>query len=551
MPSSESSWTTPALRLGLALAGIGLSLITIAQDRALRHARQEAYRWLERAGVTRDASALGREPDPERVRLRAARAVLATELDPGRHQGVEPGRAARESAERMQEAARQAREILARRPASWEASMVLGAATYLGWAQSRDPRLFQRYREWEAPLEAALRLAPARREPARFLAAAYLEVWPALSPGKRQTARGLLAEVFRDPEDLGRLIGPWLDTAADRREIFSVLPDDPSAWEKVSRAFIERGDLDGFAAARERQEETLLSRLHRDLQEADRLRARGDMEGARALYLAVVQRARPEARYLGLVEQALERCPPGPLSSGMAGLLEPHLDRALERCQLAGCDLKPATLKRLSRFVHDQAPPQAALAALFSDDLARATLYERRTQGMGTEPWAPYLIAKARLLATRERTDEAREALALVHPAWRNRALFWRASAEVESAAGDPGAAAAARARLGDLSRRSWSATAWTWRKGTPRLEMVLGEPAQGLTVHLDEVPEKGTVVELRLDGASLGGFPVRPALAGPAPALRAVPGLRRGIHILEIGTRDSGRILPGAVELH
>ena len=549
MPSSESSWTTPALRVGLALAGIALALVTIVQDRALRSARDEAYRWLERSGVTRDASALGREPDPERVRLRAARAVLAAELDPNRHQGIAPERAARESAGRMAETAQAAREILARRPASWEASMVLGAATYLGWAQGQDPRLFQEYRAWEAPLEAALRLAPVRREPARFLAAAYLEVWPALSPAKRETARGLLAEVFRDPEDLGRLIGPWLDTAADRREVFSVLPDEPAAWEKVSQAFIQRGDLDGFAAARERQEETLVARLHRDLLEADRLRGRGDLAEARSLYLSVATRARPEARYLGLLEQALERCPPGPVRGDTAERLEPHIERALERCQLTGCDLKPGALKRLARLVHDLAPPQAAIAALYSDDLPRATLYERRTEGLGTEPWAGYLIAKARLLAARERTDEAKEALALVHPAWRNRALFWQASSEVAVAAGDLGETAQARERLASLSRRSWPATAWTWRGGVARLEMVLTEPAQGLAVTLDEVPEKGSVVELRLDGAALAGFPVRPA-AGALPALRAMTPLRRGIHILEVATRDGGRVLPGNVEL-
>ena len=549
MPTSES-WTTPALRVGLALAGIALALVTIVQDRALRGAREEAHRWLERSGVTRDASALGREPDPERVRLRAARAVLAAELDPNRHQGIPAERAARESSERMAEAARQAREILARRPASWEASMVLGAATYLGWAQSRDPRLFQDYRQWEAPLAAALRLAPSRREPARFLAAAYLEVWPALSPAKRETARRLLAGVFRDPEDLGRLIGPWLDTAADRREVFSVLPDDPAVWERVSQAYIQRGDLDGFAAARERQEETLLARLHRDLLEADRLRGRGELAEARTLYLSVATRARPEARYLGLLEQALERCPPGPVRGETAKRLEPHLERALERCQLSGCDLEPAALKRLARLVHDQAPPQAALAALYSDDLPRATLYERRTEGLGTEPWAAYLIAKSRWLAARERTDEAREALALVHPAWRNRALFWEAGAEVAVAAGDLGRAAEARKRLASLSRPSWPATAWTWRRGVARLEMVLTEPADGFAVTLDEVPANGSVVELRLDGAALAGFPVRPGETGSLPTLRAATPLRRGIHILEVATRDGGRVLPGGVEL-
>ncbi len=347
--------------------------------------------------------------------------------------------------------ARTAREVLARRPASWEAALVAGAATYLGWSQARDPRLFTAYRQWEAPLETALRLAPSKREPARFLAVAYLEIWPALSPRKREIARGLLAEVFRQSEDLDRLIDPWLDTAADRREAFAVLPDDPAAWERVERAYAARGDLPGFAAARQRRETSLLARLRRDLLTADRLRDEGRLDEARALYLSVAERARPEARYLDLLAKALERCPPGPVDSATAGRLAPHLARALDRCLFASCELQPAALKRLAHFVRDPAPAQAALASLFAGDLPRASLYERRTEGLGTEPWAPYLITKARALAARGRVDDAREALALVHLSWQGRPLFWQAQAEVARAAGDPGGAAEAQARLAGL----------------------------------------------------------------------------------------------------
>jgi len=183
-------------------------LAVAAEFRDLERARQEAFGWLAGAGVTLDAAAIGREPDPQGVRLRAARAVLVAELDPARRKGISPEQAAREGAERMAAAAGAAREVLARRPASWEAAWVQGASTYLGWSLAQDPRLFTAYRQWEAPLEAALRLAPARREPVRFLAAAYLETWAVLSPRKRQIARGLLAELFRDPEDLGRLLDP-------------------------------------------------------------------------------------------------------------------------------------------------------------------------------------------------------------------------------------------------------------------------------------------------------------------------------------------------------
>src|SRR5207244_10281252 len=129
-------------------------------------------------------------------------------------------RAVREGSARMEEAAAVAAGIFARRPASWEAGYVLGAANYLGWAQRQDPRLFTAYRRWEGPLEAAVRLAPARREPRILLAAAYLEVWPALSPRKREITRGLLADVFHNPEDLVRLLPPWLYPAGTRPQAF-------------------------------------------------------------------------------------------------------------------------------------------------------------------------------------------------------------------------------------------------------------------------------------------------------------------------------------------
>jgi len=551
-PDSGPRWASPALRASSLLAGLALAFVTFSQHQALKASRESAFAWLERAGVTLDAAALDREPDPDRVRLRAARAVLAAELDPGRQQGAPAEgaeRAASESAARLAEAAAAAREILARRPTSWEACLVQGAATYVGWSQARDPRLLTAYRQWEAPLEAALRLAPVRREPARFLAAAYLEVWPALSPSKREIARRLLAEVLRDPQDLNRLLDPWLATAADRREAFSVLPDDPAAWERAAGAYAARGDLAGFAAARSRGDAALLARLRRDLLAADRLRGDGRMDEARALYLSVAERARPEARYLELLERALERCPPGPVDNQTAGQLAPHLDRALERCLLAGCEIKPAALKRLSRFVREPPAPQAALAALFADDLPRAELYERRAEGLGTEPWAPYLIAKARALAARGRVEEAREALTLVPLSWQRRPLYWQARAAVAREAGDAGEMAAAQARLDDAARQAWPATEWTWTRGVARLEMLTGRPADGFALQLDTVPENGSLVELRLDGAALGAFPL-PPLAGAVPALRVAVRLGRGLHVLELRSAGGGQVLPGALEL-
>jgi len=251
----------------------------------------------------------------------------------------------------------------------------------------------------------------------------------------------------------------------------------------------------------------------------------------------------------GGIAQALERCPPGPVDGATAERLAPHLARALDRCLFASCDLQPAALKRLSHFVRDPAPAQAALASLLAGDLPRASLYERRAQGLGTEPWAPYLITKARTLAARGEVDDAREALALVHLAWQARPLYWQAKAEVARTAGDAGGAAEAAARLAGLARRTWSASDWTWNRGVARLEMMTAAPAAGFAVTLDQVPANGSLVELRLDGAAVGDFPVRP-LAGAAPALRGVAPLGRGLHVLVLESLDGAQVLPGAVEL-
>src|SRR5262245_50138838 len=548
-PAAGARWAGAVVRAGFVVAALICGFAVLAEFQALRTARREAFGWLAAAGVTLDASALGREPDPQRVRLRAARAVLVAELDPAQHHGIPPARAARESAERMAAAAAAGREILGRRPAAWEAAWVQGAATYLGWSQARDPRLFTAYRQWEAPLETALLLAPGRPEPVHFLAGAYLETWHSLSPRKRRIARALLAEVFRDADSRRRLIDPWLSTAADRREAFAVVPDDPEAWKTVAAAYVQRGDLAGYAAAHGREEGALLAALRRDLLEADRLRGDGRLAEARALYLSVAERARPEAHYLSLLERALERCPPGPVDSRTAERLAPHLERALDRCLVAGCEISPGALKRLSRFVREPTPPQAALAALFAEDPMRAGIYERRTEGLGGEAWAPYLIAKARRLAARGRIDEARAALAEVHLSWQARPLYWQARAEVARAAGDAQGLAAAQERLAAAASRSWPAIDWTWHRGVARLEMVAGAPAAGFAVRLDSVPENGALVELRLDGATVGVFPVRP-LAGTAPALRLGSRLGRGLHVLELESLSGGQVLPGSVAL-
>ncbi|HKH47644.1 MAG TPA: hypothetical protein VKM72_23550 [Thermoanaerobaculia bacterium] len=540
----------PLFRLALTALGITLALLAGLRYGGLRaEQRSEAAR-LEGIGFPLDprmGRELAREPEREGVRLRAARAVLAGEMAHSASLSSATPEERQEmlaSSRRLAEAARQAGEVLAERPGSWEAAMVLGAATYLSRSLARDSTLFTSAADWEEPLQAARRMAPAKREPTRFLAAAYLEIWPALSAPKRELTRELMAEMFRNSEDLRLLLTPWL-SAVDRREALSVIPPDPQAWEQVQRFYAERGDWPAFSQSRQRWDRALWSHLHERLAEADARLARGDLRTARLFYLEVAGQTRPDARYRGLLEAALTRCPPGPVGAQTAEILTPRLDWAVERCLLAECPLPPAALKRLANLAGAQAPPQEALAFLVAGDLRKALNLERRTESLWSEPWAPYLVAKARVMTERRRLAEAQEALDLVHPSWWQRPLYWLARRELAHAAGRQGEAAKADGKLRGFARRDWAGTDWTWRQGRARLELLTNAPARGIEVDFAEVPPAGAVIELRLDGASLGMSPVE-----TARSLAFNVALASGFHVFEIESVGGGRVLPAAVRL-
>ena len=556
----------PVLRVALFALGITLAVASFSWYRALCERQEETARWLESLGLPREepgaaagkatAPRLDREPDPDRVGLRAARAALASELDPSlapARAPLPPGRAERASATRLAETARRAGAVLAEKPASWDAAMILGAATYLSRSQVRDPRLFTRYQEWEEPLQASLRLAPGKQEPVRFLTAAYLEIWPALSPAKKREARRLLAEAFRNPRDLDMLLEPWIDAAGSLQAASALIPEDPDAWKRVQEALARRGDWQGWSAARAHWEGALLARLRRDLDQAERQMARDDLIGARALFLSTAGRARPDGRYRQILETALTRCPPGPVDRETGDRLLPHLFWAVDRCVFGECPLSQEALKRLAFFARDAQPPLRAMASLFAGDLPRAESFERQGAGFWNEGWAPYLIVKARSLVERGRVEEAREALALVHHTWEDRPLYWQARGDLARALGDTSAAAQAEARLERIARTGWPAFAWTWRRGVARLELIAAQPGR-LAVTLDEVPGNGGAVELRLDGTALGAFPVRAGFpggpGGGTPVLTPSVRIGHGLHLLEIESLAGGRVLPGDVGL-
>ena len=547
------------------------------------------------------------EPDGERLRLAAARGALVAEIGRGselaalarRAAAVEKtdpagypaalrdaDRARLASADRLRGAAMQARAVLAARPASWEATMVLGAATYLDGLERRDPRWVSQAYRWRQPLEAAMQLAPREPEPLRFLATAYLDLWPMLGAERREAARPVLRAALSDSIGFDALIDAWLAAAPDLPAAFALVPDEPFAWERLEQIYARHRDWDGLVAARRRWDGALYAAIGRDLAEAGRRLSAGDANGARALYLASAKRVRSDRRYAGLLAEALARCPPGPLDHALARRLMPQLAWLLDTCEFGGCAVEPALIARLARLA--EAPPawqaRAALLAGQTDDLRRlerqgdladfASGASPMPAGGATSPggggtadaagaggapggdpasadeWIPYLLAEAQRAAAAGHADEARAALGTLPPPARTGPLYWLASAAAANAAGDATAASHAAGEIARYAATRWPSDSWQWRQDKPRLVFDAAVAATGLTV---EVPSAaGSVCEVRLDGALFGPFVTSP---GSLVSLRPAGGqpLGPGPHLLEVLDVDiaGGRTDPGAVRLH
>lgn len=499
----------------VALAALVLAAWTVVDALAVRSARRALlarYHALAAPLPEEVGARIAGQPDLGRARLILARALVASELSPEERSRRRTGDAETDlamSLGRLATAQELAAETLRRRPVSWEAAMLLGSATYLSRSLPRDPRLVRDWPAWDRALTLSRRLAPDKDEPHRFSVLAYLELWPVLSPERRELTRSLIERGLADWRTFGYLVQLWVRIAEGPEEVFAVVPDTDFAWEWLASHYSRAGDWPSAIAARERLEGALLVELGDRLDEARQTCRAGDRGHCRRLYHGVARSARPAQRFLPLLTEVLAEAPPGPAGEVEARAFGRWLDWTLELCGVGRCPLAAAPLARLAGLAGELPPPRRALVDLLVGRLPEAERRERQTEDPTGEEWSAYWTAKAALLADAGKWPEAQVALAHVPPRpdspWMLRTLRAHLTYPAETPAETP------------IGSAAWSAAGSVYRR-----EVVSGSRPSVLEIEIAAAPGDGSVVEVAFDGLGLGWHSVRQGdtlrLALPTP---------------------------------
>ncbi len=537
-----------------------VAILAFASFRQWQKSRAELVAILEEAGIDEAVDRVRYERTPHHARILVARALVYDVLDAA---GAFPqdldstGRTAEDrlvagsaewqaAVDRLPTAAELARQVLASQPNSWQAMTFQGAAVYLERSIRRDRRLFVAAADWEAPLRAALAEAPGAREPRRFLTAAYLELWQALAPAKREMARELVKETFTDDaEAFQSLVPAWLETAGERQEAFSVIPDTASSWRFLEQIYAGHRDWEAFSEVHERRLRALRRDLKVSLAEAEKRLRLGELYHSRSLLLQVVARSPRDARFAPLVARAFERYPPGLHGLATTDLLEGWLRWALKLHAVDRNPLPPLVVSRLAGAAGELEPSEAALAALVGGELHHAERLERMTDSLGVEAWGPYVVAKLRHLVETGRLTEAATLLGVADSATEQTLGYARARLELARARGALVEVAEAERQLDEHRRREWPAAAWRSEGESAFLELLPSGDASGLAVNLERVRPNGTVVAFYWDGERVALCAV--LVDGEVELNLPV---HDSPHLLEVRMLAGERLHPGTVRL-
>ncbi len=490
------------------------------------------------------------ERTPHHAKLTVARTLVYQALAfgdvvPPGGQSARPG-SAEAVAQQLPVARELALEVLSQQPNNWQASMFLGAATYLDWSLHSDRRLYTAADQWEQPLLKAIEQAAGKSEPRRFLAAAYLETWEALSSAKRDFTRQLVKTMFlEDPDSFDRLGPVWFEVAGDREPALEVIPDLPKPWIALKRSFAEKQDWDSFCLAHGRYFEAFMRQLARDLDEAEQRLRLGDVAGGRQICLAVVVSSPRDGLFADLVRRALELYPPGLRGLRSRSTLKSWLRWALELHEIGIDPFSPRVISRLTDAIGELDTPTGALAALIADDAYQVNRYEKLADSKHAKEWAPFLIARSRWLTDREELDAAEMSLGEVHRSARESAPYWLARRRLALATGDLADLGTADERLAAFRSRRWRASDWRWRGRRVTLGLYPEVRGVGLQVTIDKAPAGGAVAELLWDGTSVTTLPI-----ATRQTIEIEIEVESRPHLLELRSLAGGEIQPGPVRL-
>lgn len=552
------------LRYALAAACVALIAGTLTAYRDWRQSRDEIVELLRDASFeTRGETVIEQirnERTTHHAQVVAARALVHDVIDARPAGAAAPaGVAPKEgkvlvidsaewwaAVDRLPAAADLARRALGAQPNSWQAATLLGAATYLEQSIRRDRRLYTEPWAWETPLRQALDRAPGQAEPRRFLAAAYLEVWPALSAAKKELTRELLAEAFvHDEAAFATLVPVWLQVAGSLDAALAIIPDRTSAWAELERIFATRHEWEAFCRAHVRRTNALFLEIRHMLAEAEDRLSLGDYFDSRSLLLQVIAKSPLDQRFAPLVAQALERYPPGLHGLRSTEPLREWLRWSLELHAYGRNPLPPPIVSRLAGAAGDLAPPEAAMAALVAGEIHHAEQLELQADTLVGEVWGPYLLAKARYYLDRGRPTDAAMTLERAGRSTRRTLAFTLTKSRVARARGDLVASAEAERDLAAFRKREWSAAEWQERGRRTLLPIYPETAAAGIALRLNRVAAAGTVVEIRWDGATVA---LRPVYADGD--LELVVPVTPELHLLELRTLAGERPSPGRIHL-
>ncbi len=523
------------------------TLAVVSRWRANRDRLTEILRQGEGEEVEAAARRVSYERTPHHAKLIVARRLVYDALVSDALVSDNAATATAPAAAGRLPAARElALEVLRQQPNSWQASMFLGAATYLDGSARSDRRLYTAAAQWEQPLLKAMREARGEAEPRRFLVAAYLETWTALSAAKRASALELVKVMFReDPGSFERLGATWLEVAGDQEEALTAIPNLPEPWRVLRRSYAASKDWASFCHAHERHRQALKLQLAGDLEQAEQRLRLGDLVLGRQMCLKVVVTSPRDGNFAELVGRALELYPPGLHGLSVQRTLEDWLRWATELHGIGIDPLGPQAINRLADAIGELEPSVGALAALIGNDAYHVQRYERLADLKMREEWAPFLIAKSQWLVDREELGGAQLALDEVHRSSRDSTSYWTARRRLARATGDLTDLAVAEQRLGELRAREWRTDLWRWRGRRVSLAISPEAAASGLEIEINEAPAEGAVVEVVWDGSSVAVLPVESRRAIEV----SIP-IESGPHLIQLRSLAGGEIYPGPVRL-